>query len=239
MVAEAHSALGLALSDEGRFTEAAQELTQAHALAQQWAPQESWTEVRPRFFTALMLLHQDQPVNAEPILADIVRYQDDNWAAYLQAHTDATPPLDHTGPVRQALGEAYEREGRAHDAVETLRRAVAVSERIGGPKHPQVLSAKLSLAEALIADHQADEARRLVASLQTDGLNALPAAHPILAHWYRVNGLLEFGVNDPGQAHKEFAHALDIFQGAYGPNDWRVTRGRQDLQLTSGTRSTP
>jgi serine/threonine protein kinase/DNA-binding winged helix-turn-helix (wHTH) protein len=238
MVAEAHSALGLALSDAGRFTEAAQELTQAHALAQQWAPPESWTEVRPRFFTALMLLHQDQPVKAEPILADIVRYQDDNWAAYLQAHKDATPPLDHTGPVRQALGEAYEREGRAHDAVETLQRAVAVSERIGGPKHPQVLSTKLSLAQALVADHRADEARTLVASLQTVWLNALPPAHPILADWYRVNGLLDFDGKDLGQARKEFTRALEIFQRAYGANDWRVIRGRQDLQLSSGTRST-
>jgi tetratricopeptide (TPR) repeat protein len=239
MVAESHSALGLALSDAGRFAEAAQELTQAHALALQWAPLESWTEVRPRFFTALMLLHQDQPLKAEPILSNIVRYQDDNWAAYLQTHKDATPPLDRTGSVRQALGEAYESEGRLRDAVETLQRAVTVSERIGGPKHPQVLSTKLSLAEALIADHRADEARGLVASLQTDGLNALPPAHPILAHWHRVNGLLEFDGNHPGQARKELARALEIFQDAYGANDWRVVRGRQDLQLYSGSRTTP
>jgi eukaryotic-like serine/threonine-protein kinase len=239
MVAESHSAIGLVLSDEGRFSEAAQELTLAHILATQWAPPESWTELRPRLFTAIMLLHQDQPTKAEPILYDIVRYQDDHWPTYLQTHKEATPPLDRTGPVRQALGEAYEREGRLHEAVEVLKRAVAVSERISGPKHPQVLSAKLSLAEALIADHRADDAKPLVASLEFDGLNALPAGHPILAHWYRVTGLLDFEGKDLGQARKAFTQALEIFQKEYGPNDWRVTLARQDLQRSSATKATP
>jgi len=236
MVAEAHSALGLALADAGRFSEATNELTQAHTLALQWAPVESWTELRPRYFTALMLLHQDQPEKAEPVFADIVRYQDDNWKTYLEAHKDLMPALDRTGPVRQALGEAYAREGRLHEAVETLQRAVMVSERISGPKHPQVLSVKLSLAGALMADHRPDEAKRLVASLPTAELNALPPKHPILGQWYRVNGLLDLAENGVGQARDDLTRALEVFQSAYGSKDWRVARAHQDLQLATATR---
>jgi serine/threonine protein kinase/DNA-binding winged helix-turn-helix (wHTH) protein len=239
MVAEAHSALGLVLSEEGRFTEASRELSEAHALAVQWTSPESWTELRPRFFTALMLLHQDQPMEAEPFLADIIRFQDDAWATYLPTHKDLMIPLDRTGPVRQALGEAYEREGRLTEAVETLERAVTVSERISGPKHPQVLSAKLSLAEALIAGDRAGEARRLVTSVQSAQLSALPPAHPILAQWYRVNGLLDLSEHGVGQARKNLTRALDVFQSAYGREDWRVIRARQDLQRAARTRAEP
>jgi non-specific serine/threonine protein kinase len=237
MVAEARSALGRALADAGRFSEASNELEKAHELALQWAPLESWTEVRPRFFTALLLLHQDQPAKAEPLLADIVRYEDVNEAAYLEAHKDSTPELDHTGPVRQALGEAYAREGKLTEAVETLQRAVAVSERASGAKHPWVLSAKLSLAEALIADRRSDDARHLAASIRPEEVTALPATHPILAQWYRVNGLLDLNDNHIADAHGLLTRALGLYEVVYGPKDWRSVRAQQDLQLTSSTGS--
>jgi tetratricopeptide (TPR) repeat protein len=200
-------------------------------LADHWAPPKSWIRIRPQLFNSLMLLHQDQPLQAEPALVEIVRYQDEHWTDYLPDHKNLLIPLDRTGPARQALGEAYAREGRFKEAVETLERAVTVSERISGAAHPQVLSARLSLAEALTADQRADEARHLLSSLQTSELNALPADHPILAQWYRVNGLL--GVGD---AQKDLTHALNVYQSAYGPTDWRVVRARRDLQLASGTR---
>ncbi len=237
MVSEAHSALGRALADAGHYPEAAKELAQGHELALKWAPIPSWTETRPRYFTALMLLHQDQPAKAEPLLAEIVRFEDENEAAYLEAHKGLTPELDHTGPVRQALGETYGREGRLPEAVETLQRAVAVSERASGAKHPLVISVKLSLAEALIADHRTEDARPLVASIHTAELSALPSVHPILGQWYRVNGLLHLNENDLAEARGALARALDEFQTVYGPNDWRVVRARQDLALAFNTRT--
>jgi DNA-binding winged helix-turn-helix (wHTH) protein/tetratricopeptide (TPR) repeat protein len=238
MVIETHSALGRALADTGRFAEAAGEFNKAHELALKWAPLHSWVEARPRFFTALMFLHEDQPAKAEPLLAEIVGYQDANEAAYLASQKGLTPELDHTGTARQALGEAYAREGRLSEAIETLQRAVTVSERASGSaRHPLVVSVKLSLAEALIADHRSDDARHVVASLEEPELSALPPAHPILAQWYRVKGLLDLGENDVVDARGALARALDVFQSVYGPKDWRVARARQDLQLISTPRT--
>ena len=240
MVIEAHSALGRALADSGRFTEAAGELTKAHELALKWAPLPSWIETRPRFFTALMFLHEDQPAKAEPLLADIVRYQEANEPAYLTLSEGMTPELDHTGPVSQALGEAYARQGKLSEAIETLQRAAVVTEKAcASAGHPQVISVKLSLAEALIEDHRSEDARRVVSSIQTSQLDALSPAHPILAQWYRVNGLLHLGENDVGEARSALAHARDVFQRLYGPKDWRVLRAKQDLQLIARTAATP
>ena len=190
LVIDAHTAMGRTLSDLGRFAPANAELNEAHELALKWAPVPSWTETRPRFFMALMLLRQNQPAKAAPLLAEIVNYQDANEAAYLAAQKDLTPELDHTGPVRQALGEALAKQGKAPEAVETLQRAVEVSERASGAQHPQVLATKLLLAEALVAEHRSEDARQLVGSIDASALSALPAAHPILAQWHRVNGLL-------------------------------------------------
>jgi len=150
-----------------------------------------------------------------------------------------TPELDHTGPVRQALGEAYAREGRLSEALETLQRAVTVTERASGSKHPSVISVKLSLVESLIDDRRIEDARHVAASIEDAGLSALPAAHPILAHWYRAKGLLESRENNAIQARSELVHALDVFRTAYGPGDWHVARVRQDLQLISNASSQP
>jgi eukaryotic-like serine/threonine-protein kinase len=240
MVVEAHSALGRVLADLGRFTEATDELTTAHELALKWVPLPSWIETRPRFFTALMLLHEDQPAKAEPLLAEIVHYQETNEAAYLSLNKDLTPELDHTGPVRQALGEAYARQGKLSQAIETLQRAAVVSEKAcADAQHPLVMSVKLSLAEALIEDHRSEDARRVVSSIQHAHLDALSPAHPILAQWYRVNGLLHVGDNDVGAARGALAHARDVLQSLYGPQDWRVLRAKQDLQLIAKTSTPP
>ena len=202
LVTEAHSALGRALADQGRFEDALRELSKAQELALTWAPIPSWIETRPRFFTALMLLHEDRPSEAEHLLAEIVGFQDAHEAAYLRSQKGLTPELDHTGPVRQALGEAYARQGRLAEAVKTLEQAVKVGKRASGARHPFVLSTKLSLAEALIADHQNEKARDVVASIQAADLAALPPEHPILAQWHRARGLLDFAESDVSEARR-------------------------------------
>ncbi|MFL6604460.1 MAG: protein kinase domain-containing protein [Steroidobacteraceae bacterium] len=235
MVAEAHSALGRALADAGSFADASRELNQAHELAVQWAPLESWTELRPRYFRALMELHQDQPAKAEPVLADIVSFEDENDPPYLleAARKNLTPERDHTGPVRQALGEAYARQGKLTEAIATLRRAAEVSEYATGPRHPLVISAKLSLAEALLADHRGADAKRIAASIEVADLAALPPTHPIVAQWNRVNGLLALNAHNLADARQALTRALDVFEIAYGREDWRVNRARQDLLLAA------
>jgi DNA-binding winged helix-turn-helix (wHTH) protein/tetratricopeptide (TPR) repeat protein len=236
MVTDVHSALGRALADQGRFEEALLELSKGHELALAWAPIPSWIETRPRFFAALMLLREDRPSEAQPLLAEIVSFQDAHQAAYLSTQRGLTPELDHTGPVRQALGEAYLRQGRLAEAVETLQQAVKVGELASGARHPSVVSTKLSLAEALIANHRNDAARGIVASIQAGDLAALPPAHPILAQWYRARGLLDFAEDDVLEARRSLTDALDAFQSAYGPADWHVARARQDLKLLSRQR---
>jgi serine/threonine protein kinase/DNA-binding winged helix-turn-helix (wHTH) protein len=239
MVGEAHSAFGRALADAGRFSDASTELTVAHELVSQWAPKESWSETRPRLFRALLLLHEDEPAAAEPLLLDIVGYEDATEPVYLEKQKDLTPELDHTGPARQALGEVYMREGRPAEAIKTLRQAVIVGEQAYGSRHPWVLSIQLSLAEALIADHRNNDARDLVSSIRADGFSVLPATHPIVAQWYRVKGLLDLNDNNFLEARRSLTRALDVYQATFGPNDWRVVRAQHDLQLQSKTGSRP
>jgi non-specific serine/threonine protein kinase len=230
MVGEAHSALGLALANQGEFDAAAREFTEASELVKPWVPKEAWPEVRPRLFKALMYLKEDQLSQGEELLFEIVHYQDANWGAYLATHHDASPPLDLTGPARQALGETYTREGRFQEAVDTLQRAIVVSERASGALHPQVLSVKLSLAEALLAEHHNIEASAMMAAFPTGSLKSLPDSHPIHGQWYRVAGLLDIVDSAPAKARQNLDRALEVFQSAYGPKDWHVVRTRQDLQ---------
>ena len=235
-VVDSRSGLGRALADAGRFSEAGSELQKAHDLAIQWDTPESWTAVRPRFFTALMLLHEDQPAKAEPLLADIVRYEDDNEGTYLQAHPASPPELDHTGPVRQALGETYLREGRLPEASKTLQRAAEVGEQADGARHPAVVSVQLSLAEARIAEGRIEDAKRAVARVHSEVLTELPAIHPILAQWYRVKGLLALADHRVDEAHAALNRSVEIFKALYGPADWRTQRALGDLRLLSRLR---
>jgi serine/threonine protein kinase/DNA-binding winged helix-turn-helix (wHTH) protein len=234
LVAEARTALGHALSESGAYSEARNELDEAQELVSSWAVAGSWTAIRPQFFTGLLLLHQDRPVQAEPFLTPILNYEDDNKATYLEAHKDSEAELDHTGAVRQALGEAYAREGRLTEAIATLKTAVAVSERADGSQHPAVTSTRLSLIECLLAAGHEGEAKSELTRVPQAVLADLPAVHPILAQWYRVEGLLALAQNALPDARKSLTVVLDIDQRLYGPNHWRTVRARHELARASG-----
>jgi tetratricopeptide (TPR) repeat protein len=229
LVADARSAYGRALADAGRYAEGIAQLERAQKLATQWAPPESWTEIRPRFFMALLLLHLDQPEKAQPILAKIVDYEDANKAEYLRAHAGAEPELDHTGPARQALGEALTRRGKIPEAIAVLERAVAVGARADGPQHPAVISSRLSLAESLLAADRDAEARNILDSIPTTSIETLPSVHPIVAQWCRVGGLLAQRQNKTSDARRLLARARAIYQSLYGLQHWRTIRVDTEL----------
>jgi DNA-binding winged helix-turn-helix (wHTH) protein/tetratricopeptide (TPR) repeat protein len=245
-VTEARAALGRSLADAGQYDEAATELDKAQELTARAAALEPWSAVQPRYFRALLLLQLDRPQQAEPILRQII----DDAASIpspLQAHADLRAPvlanddrsvreLDRTAGVRQALGEAYSREGKFDAALATLQRAVAVSNQADGPRHPATVSTRLSLAECLLAQGRDTEARSVLANPAID-LAALPAVHPIVAQWDRVNGLLALHAGNVEQARKWFGSSLTILQALYGPEHWRVLRARQEFQSTASARA--
>jgi non-specific serine/threonine protein kinase len=233
LVAEARAALGRALSEAGRYAEADAELQRAQDLATRWAAAESWTEIRPRYFRALLFLHQDRPERAEPILADLVRYQDENIAAYLAANQDAGVQLDHTGAARQALGETYARQGKIPQAIATLQKSVSVGETADGAQHPRVMSARLSLAETFLMAGQDEEARLAFQSVSTNELARIPANHPLRAQWNRVKGLLAQRQNEMAESRKALRAAFEIWQASYGPSHWRTVRAHEELQRAS------
>jgi hypothetical protein len=61
------------------------------------------------------------------------------------------------------LGEALRRSARAADAETQLRRAVELRQSLDDVESPWLAQARLNLAECLIAEHQAGEARKLIA----------------------------------------------------------------------------
>lgn len=239
LVAESRAALGRSFAESGRYDEARAELAKAQELATQWAPADTWTAVRPRYFNALLLLQQDHPEQAEAILADIVQFSDTNRGAYLEKHKDTAAEVDHTGPVRHALGEAYARQGKLADAIAMLRRAVEVGEIADGRQHPAVVSARLALAECLLLmpGHEA-EAENLLTAAPASALADLSPTHPIVAQHYRVAGLLAQREKQMVRARQSFADTLSIYESLYGPKHWRAVRARQELMLASkdGTR---
>jgi tetratricopeptide (TPR) repeat protein len=185
--------------------------------------------MRTRYFRGLLFLQMDAPEKAEPLLAQIVASQDAHSGADLKARTGSAPEVDRSGPVRQALGEAYAREGKIDAAIIALQRAVAISERADGAQHPGTQSTRLSLAECLVAEGRDAEARAVLTT-PTMNLAALPAVHPIAAQLGRVNGLLAQHEGNVEQARKSFGDSLAILQALYGSQHWRVIRARQELQ---------
>jgi eukaryotic-like serine/threonine-protein kinase len=233
LVAEARAALGRSLADSGLHSEADAELKKAQQLATQWAKAESWTEIRPRYFRALLHLQQDKPEQAEPVLAELVDYEDEHQAAYLEAHKESGAELDHTGAMRQALGEAYARQGKIPQAIATLQRAVAVGESADGPQHPVVISTRLSLAECLIAAGRDEEARSSFDAVALPELSKLPAVHPVIAQWNRVSGLLAQRQNKMADSRKSLRTSFEIYQALYGPKHWRTVRVHAELARAS------
>ena len=228
-VAEARAALGRALADTGQYEDAAEQFDQAQELAAGSLPLEAGTAVHTRYFRALLFLQMDTPEKAEPLLGQIVASQDARSAADLKARTGAAPEVDRTGSVRQALGEAYAREGKIDAAIIALQRAVVVGERADGAQHPGTQSTRLSLAECLVAEGRDAEAQVLLTT-PTINLAALPAVHPIAAQLARVNGLLAQHEGNTRQARKWFGDSLAILQALYGPRHWRVIRARQEFE---------
>jgi DNA-binding winged helix-turn-helix (wHTH) protein/tetratricopeptide (TPR) repeat protein len=234
-VAEARADLGRSLADSGRYAEAEAEFKVAQELGIRWAPPDTWTVVRPRYFTALMHLQQDEPAEAEPILAQIVAYDDSLNAAYYERHKGLPSEPDSSGPVRQALGEAYARQGKLVAATASLLKAVELTELAEGPQHPNVFSARLALAEALLAQRRDAEAQHLLASVPMTKLSGLPAVHPIAAQWHRVSGLLALTHNDRVEARKSLTAVHKIYQSLYGPKHWRTVRASTELSLIDRT----
>jgi non-specific serine/threonine protein kinase len=228
-VVQARAALGRSLALAGRYDDAAAELARAQELAARTAAPDTWPALQPRYFLALLFLEQDLPDKAEPILAQILSSEEARAAASVQAHPSLPPEIDRTGPVRQALGEAYAREGKYNDAIATLQSAVAVSERTDGAHHPDTLSARVSLAECLATQGRDSDARAVLAASAAD-LAVLPAVHPIAAQLSRVNGLLAQHEGNADQARKWFAQSLAILQTLHGAQHWRVIRARRELE---------
>jgi eukaryotic-like serine/threonine-protein kinase len=218
-VAEARAALGRSLADAGQFENASEQFDKAQELAARSVPLETATAMRTRYFRGLLFLQMDAPDKAEPLFAQIVASQDAQSGA----------EVDRTGPVRQALGEAYARQGKIDAAITTLQRALPISERADGAQHPDTQSTRLTLAECLVTEGRDAEARAL---LETAALNltALPAVHPIAAQLGRVKGLLAQREGNVEQARRSFGDSLAILQALYGSQHWRVIRARQEFE---------
>jgi eukaryotic-like serine/threonine-protein kinase len=221
-VSEARHALGRALTDSGRYEEARAQLDLSGRLAEQWEPELTWTIVRGRYFKALLFLEMDEPGNARPLLSEIVDFQD--------AHTGERPDLDHTGMVRQALAETYLRAADFQKAIDTLRKAVFVSERADGATHPQTRFIRLSLAEALLAAGPDVQSHESIARAVGENFPDLPAIHPFVAQLRRVKGLSALHAGDRAQARQHLQEAMKTYESLHGPRHWRTVRARAEWE---------
>lgn len=236
LVAEAAAALGRSYGEQSQYELASAQLDIAADLAARWAPPDTWTAVRPRYFRALMLLQQGKAAEAEPLLKQIVDYEDAHKAAYLEAHQEATPEVDHTGPVRQALGEAYTHQGKYSDALSVLQRAIEVGAIADGEAHPNVLSARLSLAQAMLESSREinPDVQAVLSAVPSEVIQGLPAVHPIRAQWHYIAGLVASMRQDMASAQASLSTALHIYEKLYGPQHWRAVGTRRAFQAVQG-----
>jgi tetratricopeptide (TPR) repeat protein len=81
---------------------------------------------------------------------------------------------------RRLLGEALRRLGKMAEAETELRRAVDLRQRLDEPNSPWLAQARINLAASLLAQHQTQEARRLLTSA-----SAAQSQQPLLHAAYR------------------------------------------------------
>ena len=220
-VTEARSALGRALIESNQYGEARTILDDAEKLAFEWETLATWRVLRPRVYRALLQLETNDFARARPVLAGIVDYQDE--------HTGERPEIDHTGAVRQALGESYWRTGDSARAAEILRKAVTVSEFTNGDGHPLTRSIRLSLAEALLSGQRHVAAQDAIKGIAGDRLEGLPEKHTYVAQLLRVRGLLALEAGQPESARRYLSASLQMYEALRGADTWRAQRVRQDL----------
>jgi tetratricopeptide (TPR) repeat protein len=233
LVAEARADLGRSLAGSGKYAEAAAEFNVSQEWATRWAPPDTWTAVRPRFYTALMFIDESEPAKAAHILSEMVEYADSLTSAYMAKHKDSPVEADSSGPIREALGEAYARQGKVVEAIAILQRAMQLEEVAEGPTHPIVLSARLALAEALLEGQRDADAQEVLLSVPAGELSKLPRIHPIVARWNGVRGLIAMRRHNMGEAQSFLRTARDMYKSLYGPKNWRVVRLNQELSITT------
>jgi len=221
-VTDARGLLGVALTGRGQYDAAREQLNQADEMARRWEPEITWRSLRPRLFTALLDIEIDQPERAKPFLKWIVDFQDE--------HAGENPELDHTGSVRQALGEILLREGTTVEALKTLETAARVSALADGEKHPLTRSIRLSYGEALLSSPDVTASLRDAATFAADEFSDLPALHPFVLQRNRLRGLLALREGNRELAAKWFRKALEQSQAIYGGAHWRTARLQSELQ---------
>lgn len=220
-VAEARDTLGRALTIAGKYDEARLQLDEADALARRWEPDVTWRAVRPRLYKAFLDIEIGRVEDALPTLRWIVNFQDE--------HAGQNPELDHTGIVRQALGEILLHQGQVTESIAVLEKAVRVSELADGMQHPNTRSIRLSLADALLAAPAAESVHRRIEQFASEDLRDLPALHPFAIQRDRIRGLLALHDGNNATAAAALQRAVSSSERLYGSAHWRTAKLQTEL----------
>jgi eukaryotic-like serine/threonine-protein kinase len=146
---------GLLALAEGKFEEAASLFEQVLAG---WPPPQG--ELPSEYVRAVLGL---AAVDLERERIEPARVRVDALLRAILASQRPSELVEQEAQARRLLGDALRRAGQTSEAEPQLRRAVQLREALDDRDSPWLARARLNLAECLIANHKAMEARRLIA----------------------------------------------------------------------------
>jgi tetratricopeptide (TPR) repeat protein/tRNA A-37 threonylcarbamoyl transferase component Bud32 len=166
--------------------------------------------------------HWDGMLDASTSLLSVVGYMQRRFDE-VSSYAELARGLSATDPVREArvcnnLALGLGAQARYEEAEKEQRRAIALREEILGSDHPDLLSARLNLANIFDAQGRLDEAerehRRALATL----IDTLGADHPRTAQAHHNLAITLNGQKRYAEAEAQARRALAIKEAALPPD---------------------
>ncbi len=211
--ARARLSLGLTLIDLGRLGEAQSIVDRATKDVPLWSGAGTWHIDNSRYALAHLNNERGHPELAEAPLAEIIDRNDSDPAV-----------IDQSGPLKQLLADVQIRLGRFADAEAMLRRGLANAERdFGADSLPAALLA-IQLAEILVLENRARDARQVLAALPLKRLEELGSTHPSNLRLEWVRALVKQAEGDKNASRAALQASLVAYGARYGAGHWRTRR---------------
>ena len=127
------------------------------------------------------------------------------------------------------LGRIHLEAGRWQEAVDTLRSALEINERLRGGEHVLSFRIRVGMADGLIQIGKTKDASEVLAGIDREARNRLLPYQEANADLHRAEGLLFLANGELDRARPALQEALNITARRKGSNHWRSDRVRAEL----------
>lgn len=209
----------LALTDMGRFKEAAADLAKASDIVAEWTQQPISIETASVSFpSAYLSLRKGEPARAAEAFLELIQLE-------LSQNRSGAQTIE----ARIALAHAYIETGQLDQAHKSASASVEIADKHLIAIDPFRAYAHLVQAEVALKMRNIELARRSLAHVSVDALDLLGAKHPMRGYFHRLNGLLAAAQKQPRIAEQELGRAYEIYKTRFGEDDRRSMLMKTEL----------